>query len=370
MADIPSRLDLFALGRDYFVQRATKIDPGQVDVEGSNANLIVGSASVLGALLVRQLLYRTGALLLDGAEEEDLDRLAWDRYQELRKGASAAVVPVLASRPSALVGAGSIPAGTALRTKTGVEYTTTTPMTFGAFDLVSTQGEARAAQAGKATQVTEGAIVGFSSPGSLFDSSLTITNPESAAGGEDAEEDEPFRARLRDFWRTSRRGVIGAIEYGALTVPGVVSAQATEALSGEGLPARIVTLAIADSSGVANSALANKVRVILNEYRAAGIGVVITTSVPQLVDVTLRLTFRAGVDTVALTDNVRGAVLEFVNSLAVNSTLYLAELYSVLQRYVEDGLIVDQGSVIAPAGDVVPDVGKTLRTTLALITVS
>lgn len=362
--DLPTRLDFFALGRDKVVQTAKKLDPAQVDVEGSDANLFVGIASVLADQVTRQLGYRTGALLLDGSDDEDLDRYAYDRYGLTRKGASPARGTVTITRTALTAGAGSVPIGTKLATDTGVEYITTTVATFGALDSSATCN-VRAAQAGKATQAGVGAIVRFSQPQNLFDSTLSVTNPKTTAGGEDAEDDETFRARVRDFWRTARRGVLAAIEFGAKTVEGVVSAQAIESLTETGFPARVVNLYIADSSGVSSDALAEEVRVALEDYRSAGIAVLIVTSIPLIVDVELALAFKAGVDTKTLSDEVVAAVVEFVNSIPVNGTLYRGQLFSVLQRFAADGLIPTEASVVAPVGDLVPDVGQTIRTTLA-----
>jgi uncharacterized phage protein gp47/JayE len=369
MPDLPTRLDLYAAGRDYVLQRAQKIDPAQVDIEGSDVNLFVGSGSVVAAQVLLQLAFRTNALLLDGAEGEDLDRYAFDRYSITRKGASPALGTVRIFRSSAAAGAGTVPIGTKLTTLTGSEYVTTTTASFSASDLESA-ANVRAVQAGKATQAGANAITRFTSPATLFDGTLQANNDAPTAGGEDAEDDETFRARVRDFWRTARRGILAAIEFGALTVPGVVSAQAIEALTAGNLPARVVNLYISDSTGVASDALADQVRVALDEYRAAGIAVLISTSLPLIVDVELKLTFRAGVDTLTLKDNVRAAVVEFINSLPVNGTLYEAQLLSVVQRYAEDGVIPDDQTVVAPVGDLVPDIGQTIRTTLANVTVT
>ena len=79
MADLPTRLDLFDVGRRYVLARAAKIDPTQVDVAGSDVNIFVGSQSFVAYAIVQQLAERTLALLLDGATGEDLDRLAFDR---------------------------------------------------------------------------------------------------------------------------------------------------------------------------------------------------------------------------------------------------------------------------------------------------
>lgn len=363
-----TRLDFFAIGRDFVRSRSNKIDPAQVDIEGSDVNIVVGINSVLAAQVMEQLSYRTASLLLDGAEGDDLDRYAFDRYSLTRKGASSALTTVQITRLTFAGGAGTVPIGTTVKTTTAVEYITTTSASFGATDLAS-RADVRAVQAGKATQVGANQIVQFGSPGDLFDKSLLVNNAEAAAGGEDAEDDETFRARIRDFWRTARRGILAAIEFGALTVPGVVSAQAIEALTNGAQPARVVNLYIADISGVASAALAEAVKTTLNDFRAGGIAVLISTSLPLLVDITLKLSFRANVDTATITDNVKAALVEFVNSVPVNGTLYLADIYSVLRRYVEDGLIVDDGTVVAPTGDLVPDVGQTIRTTLANITV-
>lgn len=362
--DLLSRLDLLALGRDYVRQNNRKIDPGMVDVLGSEANVFVGSVSVVADALMKQLGYAINAQTLDGATGTDLDRYAFDRYQETRKGASPALGSVRIFRATSTAGAGTVPIGTSLKTLVGTEYVTTTTATFGASDLV-TAADVRAAQAGKNTQVGANGIRKFSQPAILFDPTLQVNNDLPTAGGEDAEDDETFRNRIRNFWASARRGILAAIVQGATSVPGVATAQAIEALSGSGLPARLVNLYIADSSGIASRALAQKVSVALDDFRAGGIAVLVNTSIPLIVTVELSLRFRAGVDTVALEEQVRAAVVEFVNSLPVNGVLLVSGIYGVLLQFASDGLIADQGSVVQPAGDLVPSVNQTIRTTLA-----
>lgn len=366
--DLPSRLDLYSVGRSYVLQRANKIDPFTVDVEGSDVNIFVGSASVVGDKIVKQLGYSIARLFLDGAFDEDLDRLAFDRYGLTRKGASAALGNVSLSRASFANGAGTIPSGTVLLSTGGFEYITTQAATFGASVLTGVTANVRASQAGKAPQASANQLTKFKNPSSLFDPTIQVNNPASTAGGEDVEDDDTFKNRVRDFWNTARRGVLAAIEFGALTVPGVVSAQASEVLTGTALPARVVNLYISDSTGVASQALASQVQQALLDYRAAGIAVLVSTSIPQIVPVQLALTFQSGVDTVTLSQLVAAAVVGFINSLPVNGPLYLADLYSVLQRFAPDGLVITQSTVIAPAGDIIPAVGQTLRTTITNVT--
>ncbi len=365
--DTATRLDLYAVGRDYVVQRAEKIDPKVVDVDGSDVNIIVGSSSVMSFTVMKQLIFAVTNLFLDGAEKEDLDRYAWDRYNETRKGASASLGSVRLYRATFAAGGGTVPIGTKVQTINGFDYITTSVATFGATDLVS-KADVRAVQAGKSSQVGANFIRKFANAGSLFDSTLQVTNDNATAGGEDVETDELFRERLRAFWRTQRRGILAAIEEGALSVPGVVSARAIEAFTGGDTPARIVALYIADSSGVASNALASQVRVALDDYRAAGIAVVIYNSLPLLASIALRLAFRANVDTEVLTSDIRAAVVSYVNSLPVSGALAVSGIYGVLLRYRALGLVVAKDSIESPTGDLIPDPGQTLRTTIDLVT--
>lgn len=366
--DLLSRLDFYELGRRYILARASRIDPGLVDTEGSDANLFVGSMSFVASAISRQLAERLSALLLDGAEGEDLDRYAFDRYQLFRKGASPALGKVQVTRPTASAGSGAVPIGTKLVTLSGVEYITTTQTSFATAALTATpDAEVRAVQAGKEYQVGANQIRKFANVASLFDQSLIVNNSAATAGGENVEEADDFRERVRDFWNAARRGTLKAIEFGARTVPGVTSAQAVEALSSSAQPARLVNLYLADSSGISSVVISNLVNVALLEYRAAGIMVITSTSVPQIVSVVLALSFSAGVNTVTLTENIRAAVFEYINSLPVNGMLTRGALFSVLQRFVKDGLLLKETTIVAPAGDVVPELGSTLRTLLSEI---
>lgn len=363
-------MDYYALGRDYSTQRATKLDPNVVDTLGSDANIFHGSSAVLCDHVTKQLAYSTGRLLIDGAFEEDLDRLAYDRYSEFRKGASGAIGTVRFSRPTAAAGSGTVPAGTKLVTSDNVEYITLAPASFGIAVVDNVTATVRAVQAGKATQVGANRVQKISQPALLWDRTLVVNNDLATAGGEDREDDDTFKNRLRQFWTTARRGILSAIELGALSVPGVVSASAQEVTTASGQPARVVNLYIADSSGVANSDLAALVSTALLEWRAAGIAVIISTSIPTFQSVALVPQFVSGVDTVTLAQLIRAAVVNYINSLPVNGTLLLSDLQAVLARFKGDGLITSQGTIASPAGDVVPGTGQTLRTTTALVTVN
>ena len=362
--DFPSRLDLLALARTYIRTRAKKIDPNQIDVIGSDINLFVGSNMVVATELVYQLAAAVAKLLIDGAEDDDLDRLAWDRYQMVRKGAAPALGVVQFSRSTADAGAGAVPVNTRLQNNTGVEFVTVTQATFGALTL-SASANVRSVQAGQLNQSDAGTIVSIPDPGLLWDKTLRVTNPIRTSFAADREEDEPFRARIKSYWNTARRGTLRAIEQGAIDTPGVASASAAEELTGGSQPARVVKLYVADADGSAGAGLV----IDLGEYRAAGIQVVQVMSITQLVDVQLKLTFQAGKDTDTLTEQVRTAILGTVNKCEVNGVLFRAALLETLRSFIDDGLIPTNDSVVDPAGDLVPDLGKSIRTTIDRVTV-
>ena len=367
MPEILDRLTLYSIGRSYITTRARRIEPTTVDTRGSDANIFVGSTSFMAAAVARRLAAGLAELMLRTARGEALDRWAWDRYQQKRKGAAPARTYVVFTRLSVASGLGTIPAGTRLLTLTGIEYVTLTDATFGSTSLTAT-AIVRATSAGKVFQVGRNFIRKIARPDQLFDPSITVNNPDVAAGGEDAEDDPAFKERLRDYWRTAQRGTLSAITLGARSVPGVASATAREVLVGDAQPARVVELLIADSSGVASAALAADAMLELDDWRCAGIAVVPSLSTPQIVSVVLKLAFLAGINTAMLTLAIRTAVSEYINTLGANAMLSRAELFAVLTRYRSVGLLVTEQSIVEPAGDIVPAPGFSIRTTISNVT--
>lgn len=380
MPALATRGDLQSIARAYLLAHATRIDPSAVDLLGSDANIFVGSTAQVGAHLIAQIAAQFGAHFLETAEGDDLDRYVRDHHGEFRKGAAPAVATVVWSRPNANAGAGFVPVGTRVAAQ-GAEYVLTSQATFSASGLTASS-DARAVQAGREFQVGRNQLTRAVQPQLLFDPSLRPNNPEPAAGGEPREDDDALRERVRRIVRNARRGTLGAIETGATTVPGVASALAVETygpifatIGGSAIaqipvatPARAVILYVADSSGVANAALARAAGRQLGEWRAAGIQVVVLAGLPTIVPVRLRLSFSAGTDTSALSELIRRAVVEYVNTLPVGVTLERAALLALLRRYRPYGLLTGEGALIEPAGDVVPEPGRTLRTSLDQVT--
>lgn len=368
--DLLNRADLFQRGRDYIVARARRIEASIVNTDGSDANLFVGSMSFVGAAVMRQLARSMkNQNLATVTEDEALDRWVLDRYTELRKGASASLGSVNFFRSTAVGGGGSIPAGTVLTTLSGIEYVTTTEAVFAAADLLR-PASVRSVQAGLQYKVGKNAIRKFKVPSAIFDPTIQVTNPLVTAGGEDRESGPVFKERMRDFWRTVRRGTRGAIEFGAKETLGVESAFALEALTLGAQPARVVSLYFADGSGVASKELGDAVLAKLEDFRCAGIAVLPELSTPQIVSIVMKLAFQAGVETALLSQTVRAAVVGFVNSLGANQVLELGKLMALLVRYESQGLVTKDSSFIEPVGNVEPDLGKSIRTTLSNVSIT
>lgn len=351
--DLPNRDDLFSVGRS-FVRAApnTRVNPDLVDVLGSDLNLIVGTSSLMGEAIVAAMARCQRGVFFDTARGDQLDRLAADRMGIARKPETPAQVDYQLARPTFGAGGGTIPAGYRIQTPDGTGFALDVDVVFGPTDLVVLVAAATALVSGPDANVTSGANWAFLDQ--PFDSTIVATNPEPAAGGAPVESDPQFKGRIRGFFATIRRGVIGAIEFGATTVPGVAVAKAYEVENpGEGLPGGAVELIVGDANGNATSGMLQAVRDVMLTYRAAGIPVFVSSGLVVYEGVTWSLAYVAGVDTVQAQSNVRSVTVALSQFLAPGAPLLRGTLISGATSV--PGVIVRQGALVAPAGDVFPE---------------
>lgn len=371
MADFPNRAQLFDVFRNELLTRAElrpigdRVSPVEIDTPGSDINLIGAGASAMGEEIVRAGSSAVNDLTLDGAKGLALDRYVADRYSPLivRKSAARAVVELQFTRSSIAAGANQFDAGEIVQTSGGVRFKTLAVAAFGATSLGPVTVQAKAVDAGTTGNVSSGTITKFVS--ARPDSSWLVTNPERAAGGDFTESDESLRNRTRLFYQQARRGVLGAIEFGALTVPGVQQATAEEVLNSLGVPNGFIFLYISDANGQSNEILNQKVKSALLEYRAGGMIVNVFGAVPTLQSVEYDLSWKAGIDTSAGFDQVRAVTVARVNSLAPGMTLLRSLLFEAARSV--NGAIVEDFSVVVPTGDVVPAQGQVIRTRTDLV---
>jgi uncharacterized phage protein gp47/JayE len=376
MTELPTREDYFQIGAQEVLRRGEARSPNQritrevIFAEGTDTNLLLAATSAMADEATRHLALRMAALFLDSAEDEDLDRLVADRYSPeiVRKQPSQALVTLTFTRaipPSsgALV---SVPTGTKIRTATGVEFETTTPVVFPLNGTGPYSAEAKARLAGPTGNVAAGTITQFSA--APLDAAIQVTNSAIAAGGALLESDDSLRERARGYFRNARRGTLGAIETGALSVLGVTSATAFESVDANGNPSGFVSVYIADANGQANELLARRVRDALLEYRAGGVVVTVLTSVPLLLGIAYVIGFVAGTDTLAAAQQLRELTVATVNGLAPGEVLPLSLLQSIARSV--PGAIVLQGSVTLPVGDLTPGASEVIKTALTRVTVN
>lgn len=370
--DTPTRSEFFDIGAAEIRARSDarppgfRVNPEMVFVEGTDLNIVNAAASAMAEEVMRQVVLRASALMLDNARGEDLDRLVADRFSPTiaRKTASPSIGEVVVTRVSGALPAVSLPAGTRIRTSGGVEVETTVlaSVPLGSNGPVTIPAQARTA--GITGNVAAGTLTQWVDTPS--DPQLLVTNPEPFAGGDATESDARLRARARNFFLTARRGTIAAIEFGALTVAGVRLATAVEEVDALGHPTGRVALYIADLLGQGNAALVAAVRSALVEYRAAGVYVDVIGAVPTFVSIRYRLRFAAGVDSTRAFALVRNATLAAVNALRPNATLDVSLLFAAARSV--PGVIVLDDAIQEPIGDLVPAPGQAIRTRADLVT--
>lgn len=351
--------------RSALLAGSSPLSEDVVDLETSNAGLVRSAIATMGVQLSRQVQQGLQGLYLGSARGTALDLLVRDRYGIERLGASPGVGEVRISRPTATYGAIAVPAGTQISAG-AVTIETTEDVAFGAVDLGPYTMDVQTTKGGSNQAVAAGTPLQVQG---LDDTSIVAELVDDLVGADDEESDAELAQRAREFWVNARRGTVGAVLNGLLATGGVYRATVQEVLDAEGHQLGYVEAWISDRAGRSNSALAALAGQTLEEYRPCGCRVVIGTSSPTYVEITIfGISFAAGTDTSAKRDAIKVAVMAEVNNLRPGETLRLARLYYVLSTIA--GVTVPAGSISEPIGDLEADSDESIRTRLDLITVN
>ena len=344
-----NRSDLFAVGRAAVAATpGIRINPAVIDIPGSDLNIAVGVDAVLGEEVSMRSAYAMRGAFAELARGSQLDRVIYDRSGLLRFGATPASVDLVLSRPTTTNGAGVYLAGSVVQTADGTQFGLDNDAVFYA-STVAVNATATATTSGADTNAAAGTVTGFST--APFDSTLTVTNPASAAGGTDAESDIAFLGRYRGYFPTLSKGTLGAIEYAATQVPGVAVATATDVVNpNSGYPAAVVQLVIGDVNGAASSDMVTAVANILLTYRAGGIFVQVLTGTVFQQTVAWALAYETGVNEALAQSRVRAVSVAASQFLAPGATLYKSTLISAAKKV--PGVIISDSSLVYPLGDV------------------
>lgn len=377
---LPTRDDLFAAARRSATTRPSKISRAAVDAPGSTANFLCEAGATIGeevAIFSAQTHAEqklATAARIGGAV---LDRAAYDRYGsdlEPRRTATVAVVPLTFTRGAPGVGF-TIPAGTRFATSSfggpsGIVFATIAPVVFQATDTGPFVVGAAAETSGLDGNVAANTIT---VPVDLLDDeSVTVTNAEPAAGGDEDEDDSSFYGRVQGYFTAARRGTRTAVEYGAGTTPGVYEVSLVENLDPQTLlPAFRARLTVADRNGAANSELAANVRARLEDWRALGCPVTVLSGQPEYVSIVITgLVYKAGTNTAYVREQIRAAIVAAIGQLAPGETLELSLIISTLKSFAQY-VNVPSGAIAEPSGDLEPTTqSSTIRTRADLVSIN
>lgn len=355
MSDLPNRSDLFAIGRRAIINTPNaRINPAVIDIPGSDTNLLLNAMSLIGEEIIARLSECMRENFIEVARGSQLDRVAFDRYGLSRFPATPARVELVMTRPlPGIATPGTYPAGSRVQSADGTQFATDIDATFGNFDT-TLPVSATALVAGPDSNLSADTITQYADQ--PFDTTFVLNNPEGAAGGNEAELDVDFRGRIRDFFPTVRRGTKGALEFGARQVPGIVTATAIEIMNlllAGPLPAGLVELIVGDAAGNASPPLIQSVIDTMIDWRALGIPVeVIGGSPAPAVFVVWDLEFQTGIDTVLAATQIQAVTSAAAQFLNPGETLYKSTLIAAARTV--PGVIIHEGSLVAPLGDVVP----------------
>lgn len=359
-----TKTDLFlAMRARLLADSGNKFSREVIDTEGTEVNLILQSfASGLEELSLEGQRQDNARYLSTaaGVSDEAVERLGLEltNGQVLRKTDVAAVASLTFERSNTF--GLTIPADFVVSTsETGVPFRILADVVWVLGDKGPKTVKAVCESAGTTGNVDAITITVLSE--SVGDDTVTVSNPNPAAGGREQETITDYIRRVRSWFENQARGTLSAIEFGAEQVAEVAAATAIELVTGEDeLPIYRAKVSIADINGQANPALVDLVREALQEYRCAGVPVLVVGVTHQYVTVRWTgLKAKQGFTLATLLEGLFSRCISRVAELGPEETLERAMLFAVAKAV--DGLQVPAGSLIEPLDDITPNPGYTLR---------
>jgi len=375
VTDLPTFKDLRRIGQTEALVRNPRLSLDELNRVGSDLDNIISAGAAMADEVVGQLASLRADLFVGTARGAALDRLVTDRYPDLlrKQAAPSFGYETFAFNP-AVVSAFTIPEGVVLSTADGVQFITATSTSV-PIGTTSIQVPIRSVLAGASQKATAGKIANLTTtiPGAPA-AGMTVSNVSATFGGEDRETDLDYAVRYRLHYLAARRATLGAIEQALLSVAGIVKVTVFENLDTLGRPIGYIQAVVADSyteqfvtsssvpatyaSQLAN--LRNQLDQLLREWRAAGVGVVVTFAQVVIQPIRLSLSYVAGADEDAVRALVIASLVQMVNNLQPGAILTTDSIRDVLRR--TSGIYYTGGEILSPIGNVVPLPGQVLRT--------
>lgn len=166
-------------------------------------------------------------------------------------------------------------------------------------------------------------------PDNVLSDDGTIRDNARIGGAADAEGDDAFRTRLTKYLSSLPRATRNAIEAGALSVDGITFAKA---ISGVSVPRGSIVLLVNSSSGIVSGKTLSQVKDVLeNDWKAAGVNLIIKT--PEIVEVSLlmSLTISKEYSEDTVSEQVKLEVSKYFTAKEPGSSISYSEIIASIQ---------------------------------------
>lgn len=352
--------DIFLSARDRLLALSDKYSPEAIDKEGNDVNVFLRLVAGVGEELSLESSNADLAHYLAtvaSISDEAVDRLVSDitggKIQRFFE--QAAVVDVRFSRSNTY--ALAIAAGAIVTTVDGIPFRTIDEIAWSTGDNSPKTVACLCENTGIAGNVAKLTITKTS--GDFGDKTISVTNPTISSGGRIGETSIELISRARDWFLNASRGTLSAIEFGAKQTPGVVQASATELtmqdpayLEQTLIPFYRVRLVLGDESGQAGSALARKTRNTLQEYRCAGVPVLLTGGTLQYEQVVWSgLGIAKGYSQAAVLSDLSAKIVAAAKLIVPEAALERSLLIGIAKFNIDGITSVPDEALVVPAQD-------------------
>lgn len=199
-------------------------------------------------------------------------------------------------------------------------------------------------------ECTEAGLVGNISVGkvdvkTIYDPRiLYVMNPEAMSGGSDVETREARKKRFLNFVATLSKATEGAIMYACANVNGVQGVSIDDSKAG------IVRVYAHDSNGELSKTLKTFIELEVENYRSAGVEVIILPVTKVEVEVHATVTLKAGYSVETYQNLIRAKLENYLNAFSVSDSMYVSALNQVIMNSYDD--VIEDCKISRPAVDI------------------
>lgn len=180
-----------------------------------------------------------------------------------------------------------------------------------------------------------------------------VTNAQAFQTGQDPETPDAMRVRFQSYIKSLTKGTKAAIEYGTRSVTNIAGCYVVDQTG-------LINVYAHDANGNLDSTLQANVVTTLDNYRPAGIPVVVApvTRIAQDLNITVT-TINKSANTTAFQQQIVAAVTNYLNNMVAGQSLVLSDLSSVV-KYLDRTNIYDI-TFVTPTANVIITGSELIR---------